>query len=65
MTEEYVKEGEKIIMMTEMYPLIVVATGEIIDWRVLRSFRVNNPKKKEENPIKEKLKTEFEEEERL
>ena len=59
----YVKEGDKIVMMTEMIPLINIQTGEIIDWKVMRSFRVNMPKK--EKVEQKPLQTQFEQEELL
>ena len=60
---ELIREGDKIVMMTEMIPLINIQTGEIIDWKVMRSFRVNMPKK--EKVEQKPLQTQFEQEELL
>ena len=61
---DYVKEGDKLEYITEMVPLIEISTGSIVDWKVLRSFRINTPKKKKADPV-EPLATHFEEEEKL
>lgn len=52
-------------MLTEIVPLINKQTGEIVDFKILRSFRLNNPKKKEDKKEQKPLQTTFEEEEKL